>query len=88
MRLSGDLHVPCDIPNKARQLSGDGDEAFVLGRLAPRVQLAEAMVNRLIGDKQPAAVPIAFTVTSTYKPEAPLRLSGLLGPVTIVRRAP
>jgi hypothetical protein len=52
------------------------------------IRVANLWVNRLIGDKQPGATPVAFTVTQTYKPDAPLRASGLLGPVTLVRRAP
>lgn len=41
-------------------------------------------VSRLIGDKQPGAKQYTFTVLPTYKADAPLRESGLLGPVRIV----
>jgi hypothetical protein len=51
------------------------------------IRVANLWVNRLIGDKQPGATPVAFTVTSTYKPDAPLRPSGLVGPVTLIRSA-
>ena len=33
-------------------------------------------VNRLIGDKQPGATPVAFVTIPTYKPDAPLRPLG------------
>lgn len=52
------------------------------------VRVANLWVNRLIGDKQPGAAAVAFTVTSTYTPDAPLRRSGLIGPVTLISRAP
>ena len=47
------------------------------------VKVANLWVNRLIGDKQPGAKPITFTAAPTYKPNAPLRPSGLIGPVTL-----
>lgn len=49
------------------------------------IRVANLWVNRLIGDKQPGATPVAFTITSTYKADAPLRPSGLLGPVVLQR---
>ena len=55
-----------------------------LNRLTVRV--ANLWVNRLIGDKQPGATSIAFTVTSTYRADAPLRPSGLIGPVALIGR--
>jgi hypothetical protein len=47
------------------------------------VKVANLWVNRLIGDKQPGAEKITFTAAPTYKPDAPLRPSGLMGPVTL-----
>ncbi len=47
------------------------------------VRVANTWVNRLIGDKQPGAAQVAFTAAPTYKPDAPLRRSGLIGPVTL-----
>jgi hypothetical protein len=41
--------------------------------------------NRLIGDKQPNAAPIAFTTFNPYSADSPLLDSGLLGPVKILR---
>jgi len=49
------------------------------------VRVTNLWVNRLIGDKQPGAKKYTFTVMPTYKADAPLRPSGLLGPVTISR---
>jgi hypothetical protein len=53
------------------------------GRNAIEVRVANLWVNRLIGDKQPGATPVAFVTIPTYKPDAPLRPSGLIGPVTL-----
>jgi hypothetical protein len=64
----------------------DATEAIKSGINHLEIRVANLWVNRLIGDRQPGAVPVAFTVTSTYEPDAPLRPSGLLGPVTLVRR--
>jgi hypothetical protein len=50
-----------------------------------KVQVANAWVNRLIGDEQPDATKVAFTDVKPYKANSPLLPSGLLGPVIIVR---
>jgi hypothetical protein len=55
------------------------------GRNALEVRVADRWVNRLIGDAQPGASKITYTSLPTYKPDAPLRPSGLLGPVTLLR---
>ena len=47
------------------------------------VRVANVWVNRLIGDVQPGAQKVAFVAAPTYKPDAPLRPSGLIGPVTL-----
>jgi hypothetical protein len=47
------------------------------------VRVANLWVNRLIGDAQPGAHKVAFTAAPTYKADAPLRPSGLIGPVTL-----
>jgi hypothetical protein len=52
------------------------------------VRVANLWVNRLIGDAQPGATQIAFSTVPTYQPDAPLRPSGLMGPVTILRCTP
>ena len=50
------------------------------------VRVANLWVNRLIGDAQPNTTPIAYTALPTYLPDAPLRPSGLLGPVKLMVR--
>ena len=47
------------------------------------VRVANVWVNRLIGDAQPGAKPITWTAMPSYRPDAPLRAAGLIGPVTI-----
>jgi hypothetical protein len=48
------------------------------------VKVANLWVNRLIGDQQPGAEKITFTAAPTYTPDAPLRPSGLIGPVQLL----
>ncbi|MHA4838221.1 glycosyl hydrolase [Sphingopyxis sp. MSC1_008] len=48
------------------------------------VRVANLWVNRLIGDLQPGARKITFTTLATYKADAPLRPSGLIGPVRLL----
>lgn len=50
------------------------------------VRVANLWVNRLIGDKQPGIAPVARATTTTYSADAPLRPSGLIGPVVLKRR--
>lgn len=50
------------------------------------VRVANLWVNRLIGDAQPGARKITFTAMPTYRADAPLRPSGLIGPVVIEGR--
>lgn len=50
------------------------------------VKVVNLWVNRLIGDAQPGAAPVTFTQAPTYTADAPLRQSGLLGPVTLWTR--
>ena len=47
------------------------------------VRVANLWVNRLVGDQQPGATKVAFVAIPTYKVDAPLRPSGLIGPVTL-----
>ncbi|WJS99671.1 glycosyl hydrolase [Novosphingobium humi] len=47
------------------------------------VRVANLWINRLIGDKQPGAKPVTFTTMPTYRADAPLRTSGLIGPVVV-----
>lgn len=51
------------------------------------VRVANTWVNRLIGDAQPGATRVTWTAEPTYLPDAPLRPSGLAGPVTLATEA-
>jgi hypothetical protein len=62
----------------------DVTKALRPGENKVEVKVADLWVNRLIGDKQPGARKITFTTAPTYKPDAPLRPSGLMGPVTLL----
>jgi hypothetical protein len=53
------------------------------GRNELEIRVTNLWVNRLIGDAQPGARPITFTTVRTYKPDAPLRPAGLMGPVVL-----
>ncbi|MET0364111.1 MAG: glycosyl hydrolase [Sphingobium sp.] len=55
------------------------------GKNKLEVRVANLWVNRLIGDEQPGASKVSFTAAPTYRPDAPLRPSGLIGPATLVR---
>ncbi|MET0179643.1 MAG: glycosyl hydrolase, partial [Novosphingobium sp.] len=57
------------------------------GRNTIEVRVANLWVNRLVGDAQPGAARIAFTASPTYRPDAPLRPSGLIGPVRLLTAA-
>jgi hypothetical protein len=48
------------------------------------IRVANTWVNRLIGDAQPGATrKVSWTAEPSYLPDAPLRPSGLVGPVTL-----
>jgi hypothetical protein len=49
------------------------------------IRVTNLWVNRLIGDQQPGAIPVAFTTFNPYRADAPLLESGLLGPVVLSR---
>jgi hypothetical protein len=54
-----------------------------------QVKVANLWVNRLIGDGQPdVKAKYTFTTIPTYEADAPLRASGLLGPVQILQSIP
>jgi alpha-L-rhamnosidase len=57
------------------------------GKNTLEVRVANLWVNRLIGDAQPGAKKITFTALPTYRADAPLRPSGLIGPVTLQGQA-
>lgn len=54
------------------------------------IRVTNRWVNRLIGDAQPGADRVGFTTVPTYRADAPLRPSGLLGDVKLLalRKAP
>ena len=52
------------------------------------INVANLWVNRLIGDQQPGAQKMTFTAAPTYRPDAPLRPSGLIGPVQLLSDRP
>lgn len=58
------------------------------GTNAIEVKVANLWVNRLIGDAQPGATKVTWTAIPTYTAEAPLRPSGLIGPVTLEGQHP
>lgn len=51
------------------------------------VRVANLWVNRLIGDAQAGAQKVTWTAIPTYRPDAPLKRSGLIGPVRLERSA-
>jgi hypothetical protein len=53
------------------------------GKNKLEIRVANLWVNRLIGDAQPGATKITFTAMPTYTKDAPLRPSGLIGPVRL-----
>jgi hypothetical protein len=59
-------------------------DALKRGANELEVRVANLWVNRLIGDAQPGAQKVAFTVVPTYKADAVLRPSGLIGPVRLL----
>jgi hypothetical protein len=54
------------------------------GRNTVRIRVANLWVNRLIGDAQPGVKPVTWTAVPTYRADAPLRPSGLIGPVRLL----
>ncbi|WP_231736205.1 MULTISPECIES: glycosyl hydrolase [unclassified Sphingopyxis] len=52
------------------------------------VRVANLWVNRLVGDARSPDKKVAFTTLPTYHADAPLRPSGLIGPVTILVQEP
>ena len=62
----------------------DITDAATTGQNELEVAVTNLWVNRLIGDQQPGVMSrYTFTTIPTYRPDAPLRASGLLGPVSI-----
>jgi hypothetical protein len=66
----------------------DIGQAVKPGDNAVEVKVADLWVNRLVGDAQPGAKKLTFTTMPTYQASAPLRPSGLIGPVTLLQATP
>jgi len=64
----------------------DVTSALKIGANEITIKVVNAWVNRMIGDEQPGATKITFADVKPYKADSPLLPSGLLGPVTVVRR--
>lgn len=65
----------------------DISQAVKAGTNTLTIKVANLWVNRLIGDQQEGVEPITFTDAKTYYANAPLRTSGLLGPVKLLTEA-
>ena len=61
----------------------DVTEAVKAGRNTLEIKVVNVWHNRLVGDVQPGAQPVAWTQVAFYKPDEPLLEAGLLGPVRI-----
>jgi hypothetical protein len=64
----------------------DASKALRPGDNVLQVRVVNLWVNRLIGDQQPNAKRYTFTVRNPYKATSPLLPSGLIGPVTVIRK--
>lgn len=62
----------------------DVTDAFIPGDNRIELRVTNLWVNRLIGDLQPGATPITSTAAPTYRPDADLLPSGLIGPVRLL----
>ncbi|MBU6207323.1 MAG: glycoside hydrolase, partial [Alphaproteobacteria bacterium] len=64
----------------------DISAATIPGRNHLEIKVANLWLNRLIGDAQPGVThKITWTALPTYRADAPLPVSGLIGPVRLVR---
>ena len=66
----------------------DVTSALRPGQNRIEIKVTNVWANRLIGDAQPGAAKIAFITGNAYQPGAPLRPSGLLGPVSLIAAGP
>lgn len=57
------------------------------GRNRLEIRVANLWVNRMIGDAQPGATKVTWTASPTYRADAKLRPSGLIGPITLTGTA-
>jgi hypothetical protein len=62
-------------------------DALKQGDNSLEIKVTNLWVNRLIGDRQPDVRDvITFTTSKPYTADSPLKPSGLLGPVTIIKK--
>jgi hypothetical protein len=61
----------------------DLTDALKSGGNQLEIRVTNLWPNRMIGDKQPGAIKIAFATLDPYKADSPLLESGLLGPVRV-----
>jgi hypothetical protein len=61
----------------------DISQAVHAGANHVEIKVANLWINRLVGDAQPNAQKVTFTALPTYRADAPLRPSGLIGPVVL-----
>ncbi|HMS20793.1 glycosyl hydrolase [uncultured Sphingorhabdus sp.] len=57
------------------------------GKHRLEIRVTNRWVNRLIGDAQPDTVRVSFTTVPTYRPDAPVQPSGLLGAVRLLAKS-
>jgi hypothetical protein len=62
----------------------DVSGAVKAGQNHLEVRVANLWINRLIADAKPGAQKVTFTALPTYSADAPLRVSGLIGPVRLM----
>jgi hypothetical protein len=62
----------------------DVTDALKSGNTEIQIKVTNRWVNRLVGDAQPGATKIGWTVKPAYSANAPLLPSGLLGPVRLL----
>jgi alpha-L-rhamnosidase/Glycosyl hydrolases family 2, sugar binding domain len=63
----------------------DVTEGLKQGENMVEIKVTNLWVNRLIGDQQPGVgEKITYTTMKFYRPDSPLKTSGLLGPVRLV----
>ena len=63
----------------------DVTKALKPGKNLVTIKVVNTWVNRLVGDQQPNATKYTFPDITPYTAQSPLRPSGLLGPVAVVR---
>jgi hypothetical protein len=91
----GDVREVAEVSLNGKKLGTAWTKPFALELSGARaganqlsIRVANLWVNRLIGDAQAGAQKHSFTTIPAYRADAPLRPSGLLGPVLIRRNGP